>query len=763
MSTSAPSVAEEVYAAPEESSNNSRLKMGDKLVATAKGAVKLAIVALGIAAQATQSVPYLGAVSTALTELMKIQDEVDVCKDECRAVMDDARQIRSLIKTFRDKCVESGRGESVLSITLREAFTELERIVLGCIVALQRCKVDSKRKRDRVRLYLKRSELTRDVKDCAAKVGKALQQFNTTLQVDQVVLLEDIRSVVHDIREAQSSSVSQRMLPSSEAWSLRAASNIFYGREVEVEHVVRLIMSQDPARVAVLGPGGIGKTSIALAILHHPEVETLYGERRSFLSCEAITTAGGIIRALAEALGLPAETGTSAKSTQHRLVSYLRTATGIICLDNLETPWNADTAAVEEFIVELASLPSMALLITSRVTDTPLIGWSSPPLQPIAPFSREAAIQTWDAICHDHDEYTNMLVEAVDCVPLAVTLLARLARSETPKDLWSRWETEHTELVRSHGAEHRLNNLDISIGLSLQALHYPAAGDVLSIICIFPLGLGMEGEVPSLEHALKERLNFRRALALLKQYSLVYIEGDDRPIRRLHVLSPIRDHMLQHRRVSDDLFLAIADAVPNLPVHTAEAYLAIGFHRGPPCRARCVELVAADVNVLISVEVASRAAQVARELGSPDLSAIYLRLGVLSWTRGDYKEARSCVLKAIEIDEPRGDWESVAEGWMICATAHVNEFMDNSEPHHLHDAQEALDKALNLCDERQIPYDYLEYCDPREIQHWANEERRKLNMPILRRSGLYTDNDSISSHSSSPTPAGLEKCDDSST
>ena len=39
-----------------------------------KGAAKAAILALGIAVQATQNVPYLGAISTALTEFVKIQD-----------------------------------------------------------------------------------------------------------------------------------------------------------------------------------------------------------------------------------------------------------------------------------------------------------------------------------------------------------------------------------------------------------------------------------------------------------------------------------------------------------------------------------------------------------------------------------------------------------------------------------------------------------------------------------------------------------------
>ena len=39
----------------------------------------------------------------------------------------------------------------------------------------------------------------------------------------------------------------------------------------------------------------------------------------------------------------------------------------------------------------------------------------------------EAAISTWDDICHEHDDYALKLIEAVDRVPLAVNLLARLA------------------------------------------------------------------------------------------------------------------------------------------------------------------------------------------------------------------------------------------------------------------------------------------------------------------------------------------------
>ena len=95
-----------------------------------------------------------------------------------------------MIKRFRERCDESGMGEGVLRSSLRDAFAELEqyvpprsstypllmlhvRIVLECTVTLQKCKVLSERKRDRLRLILKRSELTQCVKDCSSKMSKA--------------------------------------------------------------------------------------------------------------------------------------------------------------------------------------------------------------------------------------------------------------------------------------------------------------------------------------------------------------------------------------------------------------------------------------------------------------------------------------------------------------------------------------------------------------------------------------------------------------
>ena len=45
--------------------------------------------------------------------------------------MADAKEMVKMIKKFRDKCEESGRGDGMLNGSLREAFAELEECVLS--------------------------------------------------------------------------------------------------------------------------------------------------------------------------------------------------------------------------------------------------------------------------------------------------------------------------------------------------------------------------------------------------------------------------------------------------------------------------------------------------------------------------------------------------------------------------------------------------------------------------------------------------------
>ena len=87
-----------------------------------------------------------------------------------------------------------------------------------------------------------------------------------------------------------------------------------------------------------MGPGGIGKTSIALAALHSPEIIERFGDKRFFMSCEATTTVDGIVQELLRTFRLVPPDAKNHIPPRDLLSSHMPTIpNGIICLDNLET------------------------------------------------------------------------------------------------------------------------------------------------------------------------------------------------------------------------------------------------------------------------------------------------------------------------------------------------------------------------------------------------------------------------------------------
>ncbi|KAJ7082787.1 hypothetical protein C8R44DRAFT_528445, partial [Mycena epipterygia] len=275
-------------------------------------------------------------------------------------------------------------------------------------------------------------------------------------------------------------------------------------------------------RIAILGAGGMGKTSLAKAALHHPDIITKY-RHRFFVAADSATTS----IELAALIGLHIGLKPGKDLTKPVMHYFSNNSLSLLVLDNLETLWEPVESrhGVEEFLSSLTDVLHLAVVITMRGAERPAkVRWTRPFLQPLKPLSDDAAYQTFIDIAEDfhNKEDITKLLSLTDNMPLA--------------DVLARWETEKTSLL-SDGHDRR-SNLDMSITISLSSPRLSSgARDLLSLLSILPDGL-------SNAELLQSKLSIQNILecrSTLLRTSLAY--EDDR--KRLKSLVPIREYMQQ--------------------------------------------------------------------------------------------------------------------------------------------------------------------------------------------------------------------------
>jgi len=139
---------------------------------------------------------------------------------------------------------------------------------------------------------------------------------------------------------------------------------IFFGRDVFVAKAVCLINNSHPARLAILGAGGIGKTSVALAILHHEELQLKFAKRHYFVSCEAATTTSLLLQTILSVMGVQLGSKQNPLTILHQTL-VVQPAPLLLVLDNFETPWDESDSQTEvEFILrKIAAVPHVTLIV----------------------------------------------------------------------------------------------------------------------------------------------------------------------------------------------------------------------------------------------------------------------------------------------------------------------------------------------------------------------------------------------------------------
>nr|GAT51993.1 predicted protein [Mycena chlorophos] len=366
-------------------------------------------------------------------------------------------------------------------------------------------------------------------------------------------LSEDETSDSASVRSTKYSFSSSCSSSTSVASILPSKPQIFHGREHEVFTILDLFADcQCAPRVAILGPGGIGKTSLASAVLQHPDIAQRYSQHRHFIACDGVSTVDELVILIGTYLDLK-----PSPQLRRQIIRRFESAPALLVLDNFETVWEPteERKQAEELLALLAACESLALVITMRGAERPTnsgIRWTRPFLPPLAPLSPEAARQTFLDITDvaDADPNAEKILELSGNMPLAIDLLAHMVElTGSCGEVLAQWETRKTAILSDSDIEHRNLNLDVSISLSLASPRLrertPDAVRLLSLLALLPDGLS-DVEFAQCDLPVENLGECRTALL---RTSLAYMT----PQRRLKVLVPIREHMQRYHAPDPEL------------------------------------------------------------------------------------------------------------------------------------------------------------------------------------------------------------------
>ena len=333
-----------------------------------------------------------------------------------------------------------------------------------------------------------------------------------------------------------------------------------FGRDELIEEVVGLAENLEP--IALIGAGGIGKTSIALAVLHHDQIKNRFGANRRFIRCDQFPpTSGHLLNRLSGVIGA----GVVNPEDLTPLRPFLSSEEMIIFLDNAESifdPQGRDARKIYSVVEELSRFSNICLGITSRISTVP-----SHCKRPTIPtLSTESACDIFYGI-YSHCGRSNVvkdLVRQLDFHALSITLLATTASH----NMWDydrlvrEWDTRRTQVLLTDHCGSLAATIELSIASpTFHDLVSPtpfrklvtssasrkllpsrvfcklflSARDLLEVVAFFPQGID-ERNLDWLFPAVRKRKNILDKFCVL---SLTY-----RHQGFITMLAPIRDYFV---------------------------------------------------------------------------------------------------------------------------------------------------------------------------------------------------------------------------
>jgi predicted ATPase/class 3 adenylate cyclase len=219
------------------------------------------------------------------------------------------------------------------------------------------------------------------------------------------------------------------------------------GRDEDVTELVGLLRQSDVQLVTLTGPGGSGKSRLAVGLAEQLMVD--YSDGVFFVPLATATSAEVMWTSIAEAVDVPPR-----QRTRRGLVEYLSNRRSLVILDNLEQLADADTVVAEL----LVGLPQLAVIATSRRAlflpgefRHPVLPLALPERPTLAMATTSSAVQLFVEraqrinprfhLTEANAADVTAICRRLDGLPLAIELAATRLRLLSPQALLRRIDT----------------------------------------------------------------------------------------------------------------------------------------------------------------------------------------------------------------------------------------------------------------------------------------------------------------------------------
>jgi predicted ATPase/DNA-binding SARP family transcriptional activator len=336
----------------------------------------------------------------------------------------------------------------------------------------------------------------------------------------------------------------------------------FFGREEEITRLVELLASPVTRLVTLTGPGGSGKTRLAIAVAGR--LQELFGEAVAFVPLADLSEAREIPDTIADTLGL---SHAPDREPLGQVVEHMRDQPWLLVLDNYEHLVEEGALLVRTL---LERIPTLTCLATSRQS-LGLAGEQEFALLPLPTPRRSdsleqlrehASVQLFvDRARAAHADFqlteanaaaVGELCDRLEGLPLALELAAARAAVLTPEQMLAQLEQRFAFLVsRQRGVPARHRTLRAALDSSYQLLD-PELRQFFARLSVFRGGWRLEAarsvcDEPCAIDYLEE----------LRGYSLIVVEerGGDPGNRwmRYRMLETLREYAWEQLAASGDL------------------------------------------------------------------------------------------------------------------------------------------------------------------------------------------------------------------